>query len=55
MHSKFIKKRYAKDHYKGKIHSLNRVYTKNLLKHHINISLMNVIQFKSNQNTKYFA
>ena len=30
-------------------------YTKNLLNHHINIMLMNVIQFKSNHHTKYFA
>ena len=34
---------------------INGDYTKNLLKHHINISLMNVKQFKSNQHTKYFA
>ena len=29
--------------------------TKNLLNDHINISPVNVIQFKSNQHTKYFA
>jgi len=29
--------------------------TKNLLNDHINISPKNVIQFKSNQHTKYFA